>query len=66
MTLGDALEHSRIFEYRGVRYFSMVYLKKKYRDLEAFTVHCSEYPMPAKSYEFSSDVHVKPVIRLGG
>lgn len=67
MKLREALEHSRIFECKGSRYFAFIFPRKHLWPADSrkkFTVVCNDHPMPNKTYDFSSNIEVKPVIRV--
>lgn len=64
MKLRNALNHSRIFKYREKKYFAMLYPNKKFWTRKKFTVYVSEHPMPDEIFQFSSEINVKPVLRV--
>lgn len=61
MRLRKALGISRVFYYRKQKYFALLWVKNQPKG--KFTVVCSEHPMPDKTFHFSSEILVKPVIR---
>lgn len=63
MKLRSALKISRIFMYKGEKYFASVYPKEEFWTKKKFSVFANQWPMPDKNYEFSSEINVKPVIR---
>ncbi len=63
MKLRKALGFSRIFIYRGKRYYAFLYPKEKFWTEKEFPIVVNDHPMPNGCFNFSSEIDVKPVIR---